>query len=113
MKARYFGSRASFDASPGLDGLWIERAGNQLHVHARVGGRSCVMTSSADEAVVDDGVVRARYDVTRDAFVDAALVDGARGPHRMSGALYLTLRTLVRGVLDTARVNAVSVRLQA
>ncbi|MCU1278576.1 MAG: hypothetical protein JWM53_2122, partial [bacterium] len=27
MKARYFGSRVSFDASPGLDGLWIERVG--------------------------------------------------------------------------------------
>ncbi|MCA1664092.1 MAG: hypothetical protein LC659_07480, partial [Myxococcales bacterium] len=107
-----FGSRASFDASAGLDGLWIERAGNKLHVHARVAGRRCMMTSSADEAIVDDGVVRARYDVTCDAFVDALLVEGARGPHRMSGALYLTLRTLVRGVLDPSRVNAVSVRLQ-
>jgi putative selenate reductase len=114
MKARYFGSRASFDASPALDGLWIERSDGDrgaLRVLARVGGRACVMTTSGDEAVVDDGVVRARYDRRRDAFVDAALVDGARGPHRLSGAIYLTLRTLVRAALDPARVNPVSVRL--
>src|SRR6185312_13054798 len=62
MKARYFGSRHSFDASPALDGLWIERAGDALVVQARVGGRACAMTVRGDEAVVDDGVVRARYD---------------------------------------------------
>ncbi|HXU73383.1 MAG TPA: 4Fe-4S dicluster domain-containing protein [Polyangia bacterium] len=111
MKARYFGSRHSFDASPALDGLWIERAGDALVVQARVGGRACAMTVRGDEAVVDDGVVRARYDARKDAFVDASVLDAARLPHRMSGALYLTLRTLVRGVLDPARVNAVSVRL--
>jgi putative selenate reductase len=114
LKARYFGSRASFDASPGLDGLWIERDGGAgLRVQARVGGRGCVMTTQGDEAIVDDGVVRARYDWQRDAFIDASLVDGARGPHRLSGTLYLTLRTLVRGVLKPDRVNAVSIRLQA
>jgi putative selenate reductase len=112
VKARYFGSRRSFDASPKLDGLFIERA-DGVRVVARVGGKPCSLLLADDVAVVDDGVVRARYDWTRDAFVDAALVDGARGPHRMSGALYLTLRTLVRGVLDDKRVNPVSVRLQA
>jgi putative selenate reductase len=113
LKARYFGSRASFDASPGLDGVWIERAGADVRVQARVGGRACAMTATDDEAIVDDGVVRARYDRRRDTLSEVALVDGAQGPHRFSGALYLTLRTLVRGVLDPARVNAVSVRLDA
>jgi putative selenate reductase len=120
MKARYFGSRASFDASPALDGLWIERAGAEgsagaeaLRVWARVGGRACTLTTRGDEAIVDDGVVRARYDRRRDVALEAALVDGARGPHRLSGAVYLTLRTLVRAVLDPQRVNAVSVRLTA
>ena len=60
-----------------------------------------------------DGIVRASYDARSDAMVGAALVDGARGPHRMSGSLYLTLRTLVRAVVDSERVNAVSIRLQA
>ena len=69
------------------------------------------MTMRGEEAIVDDGVVRARYDARKDAFVDAAVVDGAPLPHRLSGALYLTLRTLVRGVLSPDRVNAVSVRL--
>jgi len=111
MKARYFGSRASFDASPGHDGLWIERAAGELQVHARVAGKPCAMRTSGDEAIVDDGVVRVRYDRRRDAIVEAALVDGARGPHRLSGTVYLTLRTLLRAVLDPQRVNAVSVRL--
>ncbi|HXU72501.1 MAG TPA: glutamate synthase [Polyangia bacterium] len=111
MKARYFGSRASFDASPGHDGLWIERAAGELHVYARVAGKPCAMRTSGDEAIVDDGVVRVRYDRRRDAIVEAALVDGARGPHRLSGTVYLTLRTLLRAVLDPQRVNAVSVRL--
>ena len=111
MKARYFGSRASFDASPGHDGLWIERAAGELQVHARVAGKPCAMRTSGDEAIVDDGVVRVRYDRRRDAIVEATLVDGARGPHRLSGTVYLTLRTLLRAVLDPQRVNAVSVRL--
>lgn len=113
MKARYFGSRASFDASPALDGVWIERVGDGWRVQARVGGRACMMTIDGDDAIVDDGVVRARYDWRRDTLAGAALVDGARGPHRCSGALYLTLRTLMRGALDPARVNAVSARLVA
>jgi putative selenate reductase len=113
MKARYFGSRQSFDASPGLDGLWIERVGGGLRVDARVAGRGCVMTTIGDDVIVDDGIVRASYDGRRDAIVGAALVEGARGPHRMSGSLYLTLRTLVRAVVGSARVNAVSIRLQA
>ena len=40
MKARYFGSRASFDASPALDGLFIERSDGGLRVEARMGGRA-------------------------------------------------------------------------
>jgi putative selenate reductase len=113
MKARYFGSRASFDASPALDGLFIDRTDAGLRVDARVGGRACLMMVSGDEAVVDDGVVRVRYDRRRDQIVGVNLIDGARGPHRLSGSVYLGLRTLVRAVVEGGRVNPVSVRLQA
>jgi hypothetical protein len=37
--------------------------------------------------------------------------EGARGPHRLSGAVYWTLRTLLRGALDAARINPVSAAL--
>ena len=111
VKARYFGSRASFEASPGLDGLWIERDGSGLRVHARVGWARLL-----DDHAWRRGDHRRRR-VARALRLAARCVRRGRGRRRrgavrigMSGALYLTLRTLLRGVLDPARVNAVSVR---
>lgn len=111
VKARWFGSRASFEASPGLDGLFAERAGAGLRVHARIGGAACRLVLADGRATVDDGVVRAAYDARSGALLSAELAEGARGPHRLSGALFLTLRALVRGALDPARINPVSAAL--
>jgi putative selenate reductase len=111
MKARYFGSRASFDASPGLDGLWLERIAEGLRVHARVGGRPARLELRGGRASVEDEIVRAHHDAASGALLDAELVAGARGPHKLSGALFLTLRMLVRGALDPTRINSVSASL--
>ncbi|MDB4967422.1 MAG: hypothetical protein JWN44_3111 [Myxococcales bacterium] len=111
MKARYFGSRASFDASPGLDGAWLEGDADGLRVVARVGGRPCRLELRGGRAVVEDDIVRVHHDVTSGAIVSAELRAGARGPHKLSGALFLTLRMLVRGALDPSRVNPVSAAL--
>jgi putative selenate reductase len=111
VKARFFGSRASFDASPKLDGLWIDRDGGGLVVHARVGGRAVELRVAAGRAVVDDGRIVAAYDPATSELLDARAKDGACGPHVLSGAVFATLRTLVRGALDASRVNPVSAAL--
>ena len=111
VKARYFGSRQSFDASPGLDGLYLERAGDGLRVQARVAGRACRLALVGGRATVEDDIVRVHHDARTGAIVDAQLIEGKCGPHRLSGALFWTLRALVRGALDPTRVNAVSVAL--
>jgi putative selenate reductase len=108
VKARYFGSRASFDASPRLDGLYLERAPDGLRVLARVGGRDCRLELRGERAVIEDDIVRVHHDTASGVILGAELVAGARGPHRHSGALFWTLRALVRGALDPSRVNAVS-----
>jgi putative selenate reductase len=108
VKARFFGSRASFDASPSLDGVLIESDGDGWRVRARVGGRPYALELLADAALLDDGVLQVRYGA------DGAIVDAnARGggAHRLSGAIYWTLRTLLRGALDGARINSVSAAL--
>lgn len=109
VKARFFGSRASFEAAPALDGIWVEAAGDGLRVEARLGGRRLVLEVPArGPAVLDDGVVRAEYDPASARLVAVALKDGARGPHRLDGAAFPTLRALVRGALDPARLGPVN-----
>lgn len=111
VKARFFGSRESFDAAPALDGLWIERSGGELRVQARVDGKAVRMTMSGARAVLEDDIVQVHHNVESGEIVEATA--RRNGPHRLSGALFLTLRMLVRAVLDPTRVNPVSVRLQA
>jgi putative selenate reductase len=111
VKARFFGSRESFAASPALDGVVIERDGGSLSVQARVAGRACFLRVDGTTALVDDGLLRAGFDVGTGAMLSIESLPGARGPHKLSGALFLTLRALVRGALDPARVNAVSAAL--
>jgi putative selenate reductase len=108
VKARFFGSRASFDASSALDGVYVEGDGAGLRVDARVDGRHYQLRVPASgPAVLDDGRVRARYELGSGALVDVeATGDGS--PHRLSGAVFLTLRALVRGALDPRRLNPVS-----
>jgi putative selenate reductase len=111
-KARYFGSRDSFAASAALDGLFIERAGDGLVVDARVDGRHIRLQLLDARATLEDHIVRVHQDAESGAITGAELLPGARGPHRLSGALFFTLRMLVRGALDASRINPVSARLQ-
>src|SRR5262249_5446336 len=111
VKARFFGSRASFDASPALDGLFIQRAGDELHIDARLAGRAITLRLGPRAALVDDGRIRAGYDPATAVLVAAQALDGARGPHVLGGAVSATLRSLVRAALDPARINPVSARV--
>jgi putative selenate reductase len=113
VKARFFGSRASFDASPSLDGLHVEDAGAGVRVVARVSGRRVELAMGARDAVLSDGRIEARYAVVTGALEEARAVDGARGPHLLPGAVFATLRALVRGALDDKRVNPVSAAVRA
>src|SRR5439155_9805620 len=58
VKARFFGSLKSLDASPKLDGMFIDEADHALRVRARLGGRRYVLTVQEDNAVLDDGKLR-------------------------------------------------------
>ncbi|HEY7953930.1 MAG TPA: 4Fe-4S dicluster domain-containing protein [Polyangia bacterium] len=117
VKARFFGSRASFDASPGLDGVVIEPGADGLRVRARLGGVAVELSSPrrADEGaiVLSDGKIRVEHDARSGAITRAVAVDGARGPHRLSGAIFYALRALLRGALDERRVNMVSAQIDA
>jgi putative selenate reductase len=109
MKARFFGSLHSFDASPTLDGLVVAREGSELRVTARIDKKRYELRVPARGAArLDDGVVVAEYDPASGALVSAKAREGARGPHTLSGSVFLTLRALVRGALDVRRINAVS-----
>ena len=113
MKARFFGSRASFEESPALDGLLLEREAGQLHASARIDGRPYrLVLPDSGPAILDDGVLRVTCDRESGAPIDIHVAEAARGPHRLSGAIYLTLRTLIRGALDPARINPVSAQLR-
>jgi putative selenate reductase len=105
MKARFFGSLHSFDASPTLDGMFIRAEGDTLHIAARINAVRYDMTV-ASTITLSDGKIVAEYH--GDTLDSAKPVNGARGPHRLSGAAYFTLRTLARGVLDVRRVNSIS-----
>jgi putative selenate reductase len=112
VKARFFGSQASFEASPTLDGLWLSSDGDGLRVVARVERRRYELRVPArGPARLDDGVLLAEYDPSSGTLLGARPCEGARAPHRLSGAVFLTLRALVRGALDPRRVNPVSAAL--
>jgi ferredoxin len=110
VKARFFGSRASLEAAPALDGILVEADGAAgLRVEARIGGRRYALeVPPRGPAIVDDGRLRAAYDPTSGALLDVQSHGDADGEHRLSGAVFLTLRALVRGAVDGGRMNPVS-----
>jgi putative selenate reductase len=114
VKARFFGSLASLEASPKLDGIFVEDEEGGLRVRARVAGRRVELkVAGRGTALVSDGKIEARYDLATAELTGARALDGARGPHVLSGAVFVTLRALVRGALDPRKVNPVSSSLRA
>jgi putative selenate reductase len=104
VKARFFGSRASFDANTALDGIFVERVDDGVRAHARVAGRGYRLDLRDGGATVADDRLRVHHD----AGGAIIAVEATVGPHRLSGAIYWTLRTLVGGALNPARINPVS-----
>jgi putative selenate reductase len=103
VKARWFARRDHF-AESRLDGIHVSFA-DGLQIDARLQGARYQLTVK-EKAVLSDGNIRAVYDPA-----SGALLSAEGGPGRLSGAVFLTLKTLVRGVLDPARVNAISASL--
>jgi putative selenate reductase len=113
VKARFFGSQASFVATPALDGFLVEPADSGFVVHARVDQAPYVLRVDASgAAVLEDVVLKLEYDAAA-RLQNASVREGARGPHRLSGTVFLALRTLVRGALDARSVNPVNVAVPA
>lgn len=104
VKARFFGSLGSFDESE-LDGIFLADAST---VHARIARRRYQLQLGAEVARLADGRITVEYDAATGA-IRSARGEGA-GPHRLSGAVFLTLRALVRGAL-AGRMNPVSAAL--
>ena len=113
-KARFFGSLASLEEAASLDGLFIDEADGALRVRARLAGRRFTLTVPAGgaPAALEDGRLRVEYDPRSAAILSSRLLDGD-APHRLSGAVFLTLRALVRGALDPGRMNPVSAAVGA
>ncbi len=106
VKARFFGSLQSFHQSQ-LDGIYLENAET---VHARMANRRYQIQFGPQVARLSDGRITVEYDVAT-AAIRAARAEGD-GPHRLSGAVFLTVRALVRGAL-AGRLNPVSAMLHA
>jgi putative selenate reductase len=98
VKARWFGSREMFEGSR-LDGMHLHDDGG-LAVEARLDGARYGLRMVDGRAALTGDNVRALYDPA------TAELLSFEGSGRLSGAVFLTLRALVRGVL--LRVNPVS-----
>jgi putative selenate reductase len=107
MKARWFGARDTFEGSS-LEGMHVYAEDGALHVDARLGGARYQLIVKDGRALLSDEKIRATYDSQTGALVSA---ESLGGPHRLSGAVFLTLRALVKGALDPARMNPVSAAL--
>jgi putative selenate reductase len=112
MKARFFGSLASFEASPALDGMLIDESDGALRVRARVDGRPYQLMLASSESRLEDGRLAIDYDLATGAVKAMRAVGEMRGAHRLSGKVFLTLRALVRGALASGKLNPVSAAIQ-
>ena len=101
VKARFFGSIETFNAST-LDGIHIGRDGT---IKARIDRALYDLQWQSEVARLSDGCFAVDYHPVSAAILSIA-TDG-KGPRRLSGAVFLTLRALVRGALG-ARLNPVS-----
>jgi ferredoxin len=110
MKARFFGSPASFEATQ-LDGLLVGEQGGAITVRARIEGREYRLEVAGGRARLDDGRLRVTYDAESARVLEAEAVAATGGHgggrHLLPGSVFLTLRVLTRGALS-GRWNPVS-----
>jgi putative selenate reductase len=102
VKARWFGSRETFERSS-LDGMHLFSEHGALAIDARLSGARYSLRFVNGHAALSDGKVRALYDAKIGELLSA------EGAGRLSGAIFLTLRALAKGVLE--RMNPVSAAL--
>ena len=122
-KPGFFTDRAAFEDRPDHDGFFIQRADGVDRIEGRIQGKAyrLEMTRGGDEATFNDGAVELKLRLsTRDLVdwnaLDPALAahDPARAPYRHAPdhvvpmVNFYRMEALLRGVLNTNRVNYVN-----
>jgi putative selenate reductase len=109
-KPRLFGSPEAWRRVPSLDGFCVVQEAGRDVMWGRIRGQECRLEvdRSADRAVISDGQLRLEFQHSTRGLLAMALEAGAREGHVFDGAAYLTMATLLDGVLDPARTNPVS-----
>ncbi len=122
-KPGFFGSRATWEGRPKHDGFYVEREGEIERIGGRIQGHTYLleMQRAKDQAVFHDGTVELVLQPSTGKLLnwkvlDPALAkaDPAREPyshmpdHVVPMVNYYRMEALLRGVLDTKRVNYVN-----
>ncbi len=122
-KPGFFGSRAAFEARPDHDGFFIEIDSDRELITGRIQGRiyHLEVQRKQDQAIFSDGVVELTMRLSDQKLLawralDPALaqIDPAREPythipdHVVAMVNYYRMQALLRGVLNTKRVQYVN-----
>lgn len=115
-KPSFFLSRESFDTAADHDGFLLVGDTGAVTLHGRIKGAACRLDEMAGERGLyrfTDGTATI---LTDDTATDVRLAPDAAPPseaHVVDVGRFLTMRTLLRGITDDARVHQVNVRLLA
>ena len=112
-KPNFFGSRQAFEAGSPHDGFLLERAGGQLALVGRINRRTYrIDDCGSDGYRYDDGIVVLRVCLDGAMTLDAASPTPSSA-HRVDMGRHHAIATLLRGIVDAARVHPVNTPLLA
>jgi putative selenate reductase len=111
-KPNFFGSRASFDAAAQHDGFLLEGEANRFTLHGRINGQPCRLEMKGVIGRYDDGTVTLEIEGGK-ALGLAAASNRPTEPHRVDMDRFHALATLLAGIINSARVHQVNIRLLA
>ncbi len=108
-KPSFFGSRETWDQAAPRDGFVVQDEAGRATLLGRMEG-AVFRLQSADDAgheVFDDGAVRVTLDAAQ-RVAEVRPLRGLEGPHTVNMWACHTMRHLLAGVLDAARINQVN-----
>jgi putative selenate reductase len=113
-KPTFFGSPDEWRRHAGHDGFCVQRGSQGDTIHGRLRGKEAMLTALPDQTspgyVFAVGGVRVEFDPAGEP-VRAALAQPLDSPAHVDMHLFHTLRSLLEGVLDPARINPVNAPL--